>query len=149
MDESTDKDQRDELLQWIKQQLDSAVRELIKKNRFDSLLVKAKPAWVHPFQVLIGKVREQDQPKVFEWLICGEVPTDLVGSSVASTPREAARYFAMKWQLEVARHNDLSGQITLRPVPELREPGSQLTETAEALYALADDEKLWQQKDGF
>ncbi len=149
MDEKTKKDQRDELLIWVKQQLDAAVSELIKKGYFGGMLVEAKPAWVHPFQVLIGKVRERDRPKAFDWLICGDVPTDLVDSSVASTPREAARYFAMKWQLEVARYDDLSGQITIRPVPDLRQPGKQLEETAEALYELADDKQYWRQQEEF
>ena len=149
MNEKTEKDQRDELLDWVKNQLDTAVRELIKNGSFDSMLVEAKPAWVHPFQVLIAKAREHGQPKEFGWIICGDLPTDLVDSSVASTPREAARYFAMKWQLEMARHDDLSGQITIRPIPDLRQPGEQLAESAEALYELADDEKWWGQQEGF
>lgn len=149
MHEKMDKNETDELLAWVKQRLDAAVGELIKNDVFDSLLVEAKPAWVWPYQVLIGKVRERGSTKAFDWLICGDVPTDSAGSATASTPREAARYFAMKWQLEVARHQDLMDQNSSGPVPELREPGSQLAETAEALYELANDENLWQQQDGF
>jgi len=149
MHEKMEKNEPDELQVWVKQRLDVAVKELINNSVFGSLLVEAKPAWVYPFQVLIGKIREHGSSKTFEWLICGEVPTDFVNSAVASTPREAARYFAMKWQLEVARHKDLLEQKSPGPVPQLREPGSQLAETAEALYELVDDEKLWQQQDGF
>ncbi len=149
MNEKMDKNEKDELLAWVKQRFDVAVGELIKNGDYDSLLIEAKPAWVYPYQVLIGKVRERDSTKAFEWLICGELPTDSADSSVASTPRAAARYFAMKWQLEVARHQDLLDQKSSGPVPELREPAGQLAETAEALYELADDENLWQQQEGF
>lgn len=149
MQENMEKNGPDELQAWVKQRLDVAVKELINNSVFGSLLVEAKPAWVYPFQVLIGKVREHGSSKTFKWLICGEVPTDFVNSAAASTPREAARYFAMKWQLEVARHKDLSDQKSPGPVPELRESDSQLAELAEELYELADDENLWQQQDGF
>lgn len=149
MHENTEKSGPDELQAWVKQRFDVAVRELIDKGVFGSLLVEAKPAWVWPFQVLIGKVREHGSSKKFKWLICGEVPTDFMDSATASTPREAARYFAMKWQLEAARQKDLAGQDSMGPAPQSHEPGSQLVDQAEALYELADDAVLWQQKDGF
>ena len=149
MHEKLEENGPDELQAWVKQRLNVAVRELINNGVFESLLVEAKPAWVWPFEVLIGKVREHGSAKIFEWLICGEVPTDFVHSTVASTPRQAARYFAMKWQLEAARQQELAGQESTAQVAESREPGSQLADQAETLYALADDERLWQQKDGF
>ena len=149
MEENLVKPGREQLKVWTKKQLDAAVRKLMDLGTIDSLIVEAKPAWVLPFQILIGKIRAQGHSKDFEWFICGEVPTDFLESTVASNPREAARHFAMKWQLEVARHVELSGQTFPGPIPQLREPGSQLVETAEALYELADDERLWQQKEGF
>ena len=138
---------REKLDAWTKKQLDAAVRKLMNLGVIDSMVVEAKPAWVLPFQILIGKIRAHGQAKDFEWFICGELPTDFLESTVASTPREAARHFAMKWQLAVARHKDLPGQESPGPVPQLSETGSQLAETAEALYELAEDESLWLQKD--
>jgi len=149
MHENTKKNGLDELQSWVKQRFDVAVRELINKGIYESLLIEAKPAWVWPFQVLIGKVRERGSSKTFEWLICGEVPTDFVVSTAASTPREAARYFAMKWQLEAARQQDLPHQETMGQVAESHQAGSQLAEQAETLYELANDASLWKQKDGF
>lgn len=130
MRENRDKQDQEELQAWVKQTLKAAVGELIDKGAFESLLVEAKPAWVFPFRVLIGRIREKGQSKLFDWFICGEVPTDLVDSRTASSPHEAARYFAMKWQLEAARQQVLSEQA----------------DQAEALYALVEDEALWQQK---
>lgn len=149
MEENLDNPGREQLKVWTKKQLDAAVRKLMNLGAIDSLIVEAKPAWVLPFQILIGKIRARGQAKDFEWFICGEVPTDFLESTVAPSPREAARHFALKWQLEAARQQDLPGQESTRQVPESREPGSQLADQAEALYELADDARLWQQKDGF
>jgi hypothetical protein len=149
MEENLDDPGREQLDAWTKKQLDAAVRKLMDLDVIDSIIVEAKPAWVLPFQILIGKIRAHGQAKDFEWFICGELPTDFAGSAVASTPREAARHFAMKWQLEVARQKDLPGQESPGPVSQLSETGSRLAETAEALYELADDESLWLRKDGF
>ena len=149
MDENLDKPGRKQLDAWTKKQLDAAVQKLMDLDVIDSIIVEAKPAWVLPFQILIGKIRAHGRAKDFDWFICGELPTDFVGSAAASTPREVAKHFAMKWQLEVARHKDLSLQESPGPVPQLGETGSQLAETAEALYELADDDGLWLQKDGF
>ena len=120
---------REELKAWIKQQLDDAVHDLMARGVVESLLVEAKPVWVYPFQILIGKIRERGQEGVFDWFICGEVPTGHAYSSLASTPREAAKYFALKWQLKAARQKNNSG----------------LAVKAEALYELVDEDSLWQQ----
>jgi hypothetical protein len=118
----------EELKAWAKRQLDEAVHELMGKGIAGSMLVEAKLAWIFPFTILIGKVREQDQPGRFDWFICGDLPTDYVPSSVASTPRDAARHFALKWQLDADR----------------QDAGSQLAEKAQALYELVDQSELWQ-----
>lgn len=146
MDENLDNPRREKLNAWIKEHLNASVRKLMNEGAIDSLIVEAKPAWVLPFQILIGKIRAQGQPVDFIWFICGEVPTDFLESKVASTPREAARHFSMKWQLEAARHQNLTDQKPPQPVSELHDPGTHLVDQAEALYALADDTRLWQQQ---
>jgi len=114
---------------WVKQQLDRAVNELMDQGFIESLVVEAKPAWVFPSRILIGKIRERGKAGGFDWFICGESPTGLAPSSLASTPREVARHFALKWQLDAARQKD----------------DGPLAEQAEALYQLVDEGSLWQQ----
>ena len=123
----------------------------MNQGTIDSLIVEAKPAWVLPFQILIGKIRAQGQSKDFVWFICGEIPTDFLESTAASTPREAARHFAMKWQLETARHQDQAAQESSATEPESgrQDPGEQLSEKAEALYELVEDTRLWLQNSGY
>jgi len=148
MDENLDKPGREQLKAWTKKQIDAAVRKLTGPGAIDSIIIEAKPAWVLPFQILIGKIRAHGQLTDFDWFICGEVPTDTLESTVAPTPREAARHFAMKWQLEAARHQDLTGQESRGTEPESggEDPGEQLAFKAEALYSLVDDARLWQQE---
>lgn len=138
--------EREELRAWIQQRLDAAVQELMHNGVIETQFFEAKPAWVFPFQVLIGRIRKPRDSIAIKWFICGEVPTDHLDGSVASTPRQAARHFAMKWQLEAARHQDLSAQEFTAAAAEsrLEDFGSQLVDKAEALYALVDDASLWQ-----
>jgi len=133
---------RKELQAWIRPLLDATVRELMNRGAIESMLVEAKPAWVLPYQLLLGKVREQGESGAFKWFICGEVPTDHVDATAASTPREAARHFAMKWQLDAARQQDAAIK-TPEDVRPAGETGGALAEQAEALYALVDDANLW------
>jgi hypothetical protein len=118
---------------WVKRTLDGAVRELTEKGFLKTLVIEAKPAWILPGQIMIGKVREQGVLARFSWFICGDLPTDHADSSVAMTVREAARYFALKWQLDAARMTPPTGE--------------ELADTAEALYELVDERRLWQDED--
>lgn len=142
---------QEKLKTWVKTQLDSAVWKLIDQGDIKSLMVEAKPAWALPFQILIGKIRAQDKSKDFKWFICGEVPTDFLESTVATTPREVARHFAMKWQLQAERDQNLKGHNLSGPGPESSQddPGNQLVDKAEALYELASDAGLWLQQGSF
>ncbi|MCH9005519.1 MAG: DUF4826 family protein [Proteobacteria bacterium] len=119
----------DELQQWIRKQLDSAVKNFSDNNVFEDALIEVKPAWVLPSQLLVGKVREQSDSTTFRWFICGDVPLDHMGAQGANSPREVIRYFAMKWQLDAENLDSGSAKETV--------------DHAEALHTLADDERFW------
>lgn len=119
---------RNELAAWVKQNFDNAVKELIRQNLIDGLMIEAKPAWVFPFKTIIGKARVKDQPGDFLWFICGDVPFDRIAGSAAATPREAARHFALKWQLDASREGELDSELVFK---------------ANALYQLTEDERIW------
>jgi hypothetical protein len=151
MNENLNSPDQEKLKVWIKTQLSTAVRKLTDQGNVESLLIEAKPAWALPYQILIGKIREQGESNRFQWFICGEVPTDFLESAVATTPRDAARHFAMKWQLQAARYQEIVNQDLARPTPKFyrNELGGQLADMAEALYALVNDERLWLHKGSF
>lgn len=139
MHENKDSQKEDELKAWIKQHLDAAVQELMDRGIFDSVIVEAKPAWTFPFGILICKIRQQGHAGGFDWAICGSFPTDYVSSSLAATPREAARHFALKWQLEASRQKE----VNTRPATAVKVSPGELTEMAESLYELVLQDELW------
>lgn len=137
----------EELKKWVTNQLESAVKELTEQGLFDTAMVEARPAWVFPFGLLIGMIREQGETTSFDWFIKGDFPTGRVHSSIASTAREAARYFALQWQLEAKRieesGSDTQGEELTQPEPG--KSGNQLVEMAQSLYELVEQDSLWQE----
>jgi hypothetical protein len=129
MNETTKQQEQERLQAWIKQQMDASVPELIKLGLADAVVFEARPAWVFPYTLVIGQCRDRGREKGFDWFICGDAPLSHVGSDVATTPREAARHFALNWQLEAARQG---------------EAGAALAEKAEALYELVENDGLWE-----
>ncbi|HJP38142.1 MAG: DUF4826 family protein [Gammaproteobacteria bacterium] len=138
---NADNEQRAEVRPWIKRLLGAAVYELADRGIVDSPFVETKPVWAAPYQALLGKIRPYADAEKFIWVICGELPTDHLDGSVARTPRDAARHFAIKWQLDAARQQDAEE-------PQQRLSDSELANKAEALYALVNDEEVWQQQSG-
>ncbi len=132
---------------WIKETLDAAVEEIMQRGIIDSMLVEARPIWSLPYQIVIGQVRPEKEKATFKWVISGVVPVDCIDGSVASTPRDAARHFAMKWQLDAARYRDPSVQKTLGPAQgqSWDQLGESLAERAETLYEMVENESLWQE----
>jgi hypothetical protein len=146
MNQKTEKPDRKELDAWVKKSLNTAVYKYIDKGIVDSAVVEAKPAWVLPFQILIGKIRAKDQPENFTWVICGELPTDYVASSVATTPKEVARHFSLKWQLTASKVQKKNTEQAPSPITQ-DDVANNLIGHAEALYELVENEPLWQQQD--
>lgn len=114
---------------WIKKSMDGMVQELMDRGVLDSIVAEARPAWMLPYTLLIGQVREHGKAGSFDWFICGDGPTTVANSKVATSPREAARHFALQWQLESARKGGA---------------GAELAHKAGALYELVEDQELWE-----
>ena len=127
------KNSKQEAQRWIRTQLDAAVLQMGADGVFDNTIIEVKPVWSAQKTFLLGKAREQGDMTTFRWFICGEVPLDSVPANVAATPREAARHFALKWQLEATR---VQGQASRT-----------LVRLAEHLYALTDNDPLWSDQD--
>ena len=132
MSEEIANDAADPVATWIRETLDAAVEVSTKLGIVEDALVEARPIWSLPQKVMIGQIREANDRTTFTWVICGDYPTDHIGSAAAATARDAARYFSLKWQLDAARHTDPSF-------------ASKLTDWAEELYEIADDDSLWQE----
>ena len=136
----------DKALAWVQEELRRAVAEITDKGVIESPLAESRPAWVRPFEVVIGQLRDQGAQTEFLWVIGGSVPTDCLHSSVAATARDAARHFSLKWQLEAARYEDPAERrrLGLDPGVDWQAQAKALTGRAEYLYELVEDDSLWQ-----
>jgi len=147
MSENLHNGNSEDVVSWARELLDEAVQEMMRRGVVTDALVEAKPVWALPYEIMIGRIRDSYAQTSSIWVITGDVPTDYVGMDVASTPREAARHFTLKWQLDAARYKDPAVQKELGA--ELKdswdELGEQLARTAEALFSVVEDDKLWQE----
>jgi hypothetical protein len=130
---------------WVKETLSRAVDEIVESGLFDEPLIEAKPVWIFPRRFVIGKVRAQGEDREFLWIICGEVSLDYIRSTLARNSRDAARHFAMKWQLDAARRRDQasSGELDADAKSRLNAECDQLANHAEFLFKLIAMDSLW------
>lgn len=126
---------------WAKAQLESQVNYLYKNRMIDGR-VQVAHAWSRPGQVCIGKITAAQRANRAFWCISGSVPTDAVELSVAPDARSAARHFALKWQMEVARLES-SESVIGADDSDVKSAGSELVRKAEALYTLTQDDANW------
>ena len=122
-----------ELKVWIDETLKKGVYELVDLGVFDEFLVEAKPAWILPHALLIGKIRDKGSNVSTRWFICGDCVTLHTPEEMASSPREAARHFALMWQASLGENVELGS-----------DEQKQATQQAESLYALSETKELWQ-----
>jgi len=130
---------------WAKEELGKVVKEITDRGAIESPLVEARPVWNKPLDIVIGQLRDQGSQAEFLWVIGGSVPIDCVHSSVATTPRDAARHFSLKWQLDAARYENPAERhrLGLDPAEDWEANARALATKAEYLYKIVDDDQLW------
>lgn len=119
---------QEELAAWIKKNINDSVSYLMGQSLFDSVMVEAKPVWVYPFGVLIGMARGKELTGQTVWFINDGERKDHLSGGEVSTPREAARHFALKWQMDASRGEAID---------------TELVKKAEALYEFSENDLLW------
>jgi len=120
---------------WIRESLDGAVETVMASGIISEQIAEARPVWSVEPKVLIGQIRVASEPKSFIWIICGDFPTDCLPSSAAPNARDAARHFSLKWQMDATRQTDVAATTLL-------------TDKAEELYDIVEEDGLWQEPDG-
>ncbi len=102
------------------------------------------PVWSMPHRLFIGKVWPKADPKAAHWIISGELPTDHIDGDLAETARDAARHFALKWQLQSARiEQPAEDDPTGDRLVDWAQVADSLKSRAEALYAIVENDDLW------
>jgi hypothetical protein len=140
---------KEALKSWYQGLLHTVTREMIKTGAVGGTAVEARPVWISPFRILIAKVWDTSEKSRFFWAISGEaVTTDHIKGSLATTPREAARHFALKWQVDADRllHIAQNKPSTGNSEKHMKAYTDNLIEYAESLYNLAGRDDVWGQR---
>jgi hypothetical protein len=111
---------------WIRKQLDSAVNELVEIGAIRDKVAEARPVWSLPQKLVLGQIREADDHTSAKWFVCGDTRTDFIGIEMAAVPRDALKYFSLKWQMDAGRYTD----------PDAAE---RLVRLAEELYDIVEE----------
>lgn len=100
--------------------------------------------WIIPHRAMLGRVwPKHGTPAPKLWVITGVVPTDHAEAGAARTVREAARYFALKWQLEAARLGEGGDTSPGTGKVDWKEMETNIAKRAEWLHDLMQDNRRW------
>ena len=135
-----------DLRSWYKRLLDHVVSEMLRAGVVSGVAVEAAPIWVMPRQILIAQVWGVGQKSQFIWTISGDgAVTDHIAGSVAATPRDAARHFALKWQMDAEQLHRVARRKTAsaRDAKQIAAYADRIVRCSERLYELAGRDDVW------
>lgn len=133
---------------WYKALLDKVVEEMIRIKAVSGVAVQASPSWMLPHRMLIAKVWGINSEHDFIWTISvDKFIADYVAGTLAPTPREVARHFSMKWQMDADRllETERSKLAVEKTDEKLQAYSKQLIQHAETLHDLANRDEAWEQ----
>ena len=145
MSDEAGESSREGAMAWAQNRLAKAVDEITRSGIFDSATVEARPEWTLPNKIVIGRVREFGLGNREFWVIAGELPTDCISAELCATPREAARHFALKWQMgaEHIRNPEMRKAQGLIQERDWETDSDELAKVAESLYEVVEADKVW------
>jgi hypothetical protein len=152
MTESNAEADAEAIKSWYTKLLDKMVKEMIDIKAVSGDAVQAAPVWMVPYQMLIAKVWGISKEHEFVWAISvDKLIADYVSGSLAATPQDVARHFALKWQMDVDRllsvdSGQAPGDVTQE---QMKDYANQLKEYAEVLYEMANQDDLWTEQFSF
>jgi hypothetical protein len=135
-----------ELKSWYKRLLDHVVNEMLRAGVVSGAAVEAAPIWVLPQQILIAQVWGAGQKSSFIWTISGDgAIMDHIAGSVAATPRDVARHFALKWQMDAEQLHRVARRKTAseRDAKQIETYAERIVQCSERLYDLAGRDGIW------
>jgi hypothetical protein len=130
--------------EWHKAQQQQVAEYLRKLEIFDTDIT-GEWLWMVPHRAMLGRVwpKHGTSPKL--WVITGVVPTDHAEAGAGKNCRDAARYFALKWQLEAARLDQGKGNGGKKDADQIdwEDVSSNISGRAEWIYSLVNDDRRW------
>lgn len=135
---------------WYTLLLDKVVKEMIRLKAVKGTAVQASPEWMVPNDILIAKVWGLGYENDFIWTVSiDKFIADFIAGSLAATPRDVARHFSLKWQMDADRIIAYENAKAPPAVTDkkMMDYSKQLVERAELLYDLSTREAIWQPAD--
>lgn len=137
---------------WYTKLLDQVVKEMIRLKAVTGVAVQANPVWMVPNEMLIAKVWGVTNESDFIWTMSiDKLVSDYIAGSLATTPRDVARHFSMKWQMDADRLLNLekSKNTGKKEVKRMKAYAKKLVEYAETLYDLTNRDEVWEERQPF
>ena len=131
---------------WFKPMLDDLVKKMIKIGAVSGVAIDAAPVWGSENQLLIAKIWDSANKSQFIWAITGELAvTDHIPGSLAVTPRDVARHFSYKWQMDADRLAEMANNEsqTANTKANIEAQSRKIIQLAESLYALTEQDDAW------
>ena len=138
--------ERQEMKDWYKPLLDAVVKEMLVRKAVVGTAVEATPVWMFPNKILVAKIWETGQKTRFIWTISGkDVITDYIAGTTAATPKEAVRYFGLKWRMDADRLFAVakSPGSTADSRAQMDIYANKLIKDGESLYDLTERDDIW------
>ncbi|GIU24184.1 DUF4826 family protein [Shewanella sp. MBTL60-007] len=124
--------------EWIRTQFQKANKFLAEKGIMPDKVHPEESRYLAPY-VAIWKIDSKKPNKKTFWVMSGDLPSDYVDISVATTARDAVRHFSMMWQMK-AENIQRSG---LTKDPAQAKFAQLLVSRAESLYKMQADDSIW------
>ena len=131
---------------WFKPMLDELVKKMIKIGAISGVAVDAAPVWGAENELLIAKVWDTANKSQFIWAITGDLAvTDHIPGNLAVTPRDAARHFSYKWQMDADRLAEMANADSqvANTRANIEAQSKKIIQLAESLYAMTEQEEAW------
>lgn len=139
--------ENEQLRAWYKAVLDTVVKEMIRTEVIAGPAVEATPVWAVQHRILIAKVWQATRKSSFVWTIAGQDwITDHIKGSLATNPRDVARHFSMKWQMDADRMLELAKTKAPdgKTQASVETVANKLIHQAESLYELVSRDEGWE-----
>jgi hypothetical protein len=126
--------------------LDDLVKKMIKIGAISGVAVDAAPVWGAENQLLIAKIWDTANKSQFIWAITGELAvTDHIPGTMAVNPRDVARHFSYKWQMDADRLAEMANidQQIANTSANIEAQSKKIIQLAESLYSLTEQDEVW------
>jgi hypothetical protein len=130
--------------EWHKAQ-QQQVADYLRRQQIFETDITGEWLWIIPHRAMLGRIWPKHGVSPKYWVITGVVPTDHAEAGAARTVRDAARYFALKWQLEAARLGQGNGSAPAMGDSKVdwKAMETNIAARAEWLHDLMQDNRRW------